>query len=106
MVIFIIINFKISHERLPELGRRLRRQQEIAVLLLGERLGEAAHEPQVERAHGHGNHAEEHDVHLRAGVVSETDLQAGIGETRVQILLPKSPEWNTLKIGKVTNNST
>ena len=33
--------------------------------------------------------------------MSETDLQVGIGETRVQILLPKSPEWNTLKIGKL-----
>lgn len=43
-------------------------------------------------------------MNSRHSLVSETDLKAGIGETWVQIY-PNSPEWNKLKIRKVTNNS-
>lgn len=34
---------------------------------------------------------------------NEIDLQTGFGEILSQILLSKSPQWNKLKLGKVTN---
>ena len=43
-------------------------------LLALEGLREAGHEAQVERAHCHGNHAEEHELHPFAGAVPHKAL--------------------------------